>query len=115
MNRGFKISHHWVNPVLIWLVVAGDTWALYWVSVAAKVALVALGTFLIINFVFIHADEIRTVHKGIKPPVDWSSRLSFFCLLAVLALVQWWGWLAFLLLPWLAVVAKNAAIFRNKQ
>ena len=44
MKMGFKISHHWVNPVLIGLVVAGDTLALYWVSVAAKLALVALGT-----------------------------------------------------------------------
>lgn len=115
MNMGFKISHHWVNPVLIGLVVAADTWSLYWVGLLAKVSLVVLGTFLIINFVFIHADEIRAVHKGVKPPVNWLSRLSFFCLLASLAVVKWWGWLAFLLLAWLAVVVKKATIFRNKH
>jgi hypothetical protein len=115
MKMAFKISHHWVNPVLIGLVLAGDALALYWVSLAAKLALVALGTFLIINFVFVHADEIRAVNKGVKPPVDWWSRLSFFCLLVSLALVQWWSWCAFLLVPWLAVVAKNAVIFRSKQ
>lgn len=100
-------------PVLICFIFIGEFWAFYWVVAIAKTVLTILGASQVVYLVFLDVKQMREVHNGRGPVVNWRVRGVFALLLFSLAYVHWWGWFLFLFLSWAAVCVKNHFVFHR--